>query len=88
MLMMENAEEVQQALERFTKLKQTLIPTELEDYLCFVAKSGDTIFRWAVIKALFREKLIAVIKQFHEQTAIDGEFKCYSSAVSFKCPYK
>lgn len=74
MLMMENAEEVQQALERFSKLKQTQIPSELEDYLCFVAKGGDTIFRWSVIKALFREKLIAVIKQFHEQTAIDGEY--------------
>lgn len=70
---MQNAEEVLQTLERFTKLKQKEIPHELEDYLCFVAKTGDTIFRWAIIKALFREKLITVIKQFYEQTAIDGE---------------
>lgn len=73
MLMMENAEEILQVLERFTKLKQKEIPRELEDYLCFVAKTGDTIFRWTNIKALYREKLIGVIKQFHEQAAIDGE---------------
>lgn len=65
---MENPEEVLQLLERFTKLKQKEIPRELEDYLCFVARTGDTVYRWPIIKHLFREKLIHVIKDFHDNT--------------------
>lgn len=62
-----------QILERFTRLKQKDIPRELEEYLCFVAKTGDTVFRWSAVKALFREKLVSVIKQFHEQSSVDGK---------------
>lgn len=65
---MENAEEVFQILERFSKLKQKDIPKELDDYLCFVAKTGDTVYRWPMIKHLFREKLMQVIKDFYEST--------------------
>ncbi|XP_055633235.1 serine/threonine-protein phosphatase 4 regulatory subunit 2 [Toxorhynchites rutilus septentrionalis] len=65
---MENPEEVLQLLERFTKLKQKEIPRELEDYLGFVARTGDTVYRWAIVKHLFREKLVHVITDFHDNT--------------------
>lgn len=65
---MENPEEVLQLLERFTKLKQKEIPRELEDYLSFVARTGDTNFPWAIVKHLFREKLVHVITDFHDNT--------------------
>ncbi|XP_055540403.1 serine/threonine-protein phosphatase 4 regulatory subunit 2 [Wyeomyia smithii] len=65
---MENPEEVLQLLERFTKLKQKEIPRELDDYLSFVARTGDTVYRWAVVKHLFREKLLHVITDFHDNT--------------------
>uniref|UniRef100_A0A6B2EGN3 Putative serine/threonine-protein phosphatase 4 regulatory subunit 2 isoform x1 n=1 Tax=Phlebotomus kandelakii TaxID=1109342 RepID=A0A6B2EGN3_9DIPT len=68
MLVMENPEEVLQMLERFTKLKPKEIPQELEEYIRHVAKTGDTVYRWPNIKYLFREKLINVIKQFHDST--------------------
>lgn len=65
---MENPEEVLQLLERFTKLKQKEIPRELDDYLGFVARTGDTVYRWAIVKHLFREKLVHVITDFHDNT--------------------
>uniref|UniRef100_A0A1L8DL82 Putative serine/threonine-protein phosphatase 4 regulatory subunit 2 isoform x1 n=1 Tax=Nyssomyia neivai TaxID=330878 RepID=A0A1L8DL82_9DIPT len=65
---MENPEEVLQILERYTKLKPKEIPQELEEYLAYVAKTGDTVYRWPNIKYLFREKLVDVIKQFHDST--------------------
>lgn len=65
---MENPEEVLQLLERFSKLKQKEITPELEDYLSFVARTGDTVYRWAIVKHLFREKLVNVITDFHENT--------------------
>lgn len=65
---MENPEEVLQMLERFTKLKQKEIPRELDDYLGFVARTGDTVYRWAIVKHLFREKLVHVITDFHDNT--------------------
>lgn len=74
MLIMENSEEVLQILERFTKLKPKDIPKELDDYLGYVAKTGDTVYRWSHVKYLFREKLIRVIKDFHETTpSIEGK---------------
>ncbi|XP_055842904.1 serine/threonine-protein phosphatase 4 regulatory subunit 2 isoform X2 [Episyrphus balteatus] len=66
MLNMENAEEVMQILERFTRLKQKEIPKELDDYMHYVAKTGDTVFKWSSLKYLFREKLLNVIKNFHD----------------------
>lgn len=55
-------------LERFTKSKQKDIPRELEDYLNFVARTGDTLYRWVLVKPLFREKLVNVITDFHHST--------------------
>lgn len=63
---MENAEEILQCLDEFSKVRPKDIPRELEEYLCFVAKTGDPIYQWPVIKCLFREKLINVITEFYE----------------------
>lgn len=73
MLGLENAEEVLQILERYTKLKSKDIPQELDDYLSYVAKTGDPVYRWSTIKYFFREKLTTVIKDFHDTTpSIEG----------------
>lgn len=63
---MDNPEEVLQALDEFQKLRPSEIPRELEDYLCFVAKTGDPIYQWSLIKPLFREKLVRVMTDFYE----------------------
>lgn len=74
MLALENAEEVLQVLEQFTKQKSKDIPPELEEYLCYVAKTGDTVYRWPDIQYLFRAKLMSVIKEFHDTTpSIEGK---------------
>uniref|UniRef100_A0A182VWR4 Serine/threonine-protein phosphatase 4 regulatory subunit 2 n=1 Tax=Anopheles minimus TaxID=112268 RepID=A0A182VWR4_9DIPT len=65
---MENQEEILMLLERFTKSKQKDIPRELEDYLNFVARTGDTLYRWVLVKPLFREKLVNVITDFYHTT--------------------
>lgn len=74
MLALENAEEVLQILDRYTKQKSKDIPPELDEYLNYVAKTGDTVYRWPTVQYLFREKLINVIKEFHDTTAsIEGK---------------
>lgn len=69
---MENQEEVLQSLDEFAKLKPKDIPRELEDYLSYVAKTGDPVYQWSIVKCLFREKLLNVITDFYETNpAID-----------------
>lgn len=63
---MENLEEVLQALDEFQKMRPSEIPRELEDYLCWVAKTGDPVYQWSLIKTLFREKLTRVMTDFYE----------------------
>ncbi|EFA02661.1 hypothetical protein TcasGA2_TC008382 [Tribolium castaneum] len=63
---MENPEEILHSLEEFSKTKPKDIPRELEEYLCFVAKTGDPVYQWSAIKSLFREKMINVITEFYE----------------------
>ncbi|XP_032678816.1 serine/threonine-protein phosphatase 4 regulatory subunit 2-like [Odontomachus brunneus] len=63
---MENLEEVLQALDEFQKMRPTEIPRELEEYLCWVAKTGDPVYQWPMIKTLFREKLTRVMTDFYE----------------------
>ncbi|CAK1543172.1 unnamed protein product [Leptosia nina] len=65
---MENAEEVFQFLEEFSKRKPKTIPQELNDYLVYVARTGDPVYQWSLVKCLFKEKLINVITDFHEST--------------------
>ncbi|TGZ48318.1 uncharacterized protein [Temnothorax longispinosus] len=63
---MENLEEVLQALDEFQKMRPSVIPQELEDYLCWVAKTGDPVYQWPLIKTLVREKLTRVMTDFYE----------------------
>lgn len=63
---MENAEEILQCLDEFAKLRPKEIPPELEYYLSFVARTGDPVYQWPLIKCLFREKLLNVITEFYE----------------------
>lgn len=63
---MENPEEVLQALDEFQKMRPTEIPRELEEYLCWVAKTGDPVYQWSLVKVLFREKLTRVMTDFYE----------------------
>lgn len=65
---MDNAEEVMQLLEEFSKMKPKDIPRELEEYLGYVAKTGDPVYQWSLVKCLFREKLMNVITDFYEST--------------------
>ncbi|XP_061403053.1 serine/threonine-protein phosphatase 4 regulatory subunit 2 [Musca vetustissima] len=83
MVTMENAEEVMQILDRFTRLKQKEIPKELDEYLGYVAKTGDTVFKWTSLKYLFREKLLNVIKNFHDSTPRIDEIPQYPNVDPF-----
>ncbi|KAM8718460.1 hypothetical protein ACLKA7_001638 [Drosophila subpalustris] len=83
MVTMENSEEILQILERFTRLKQKEIPKELEDYLQYVAKTGDTMFKWSSLKYLFREKLLSVIKHFNEDSQRLEEIPNYPNVDPF-----
>lgn len=84
MLALENADEILQILDRFTKQKSKDIPPELEEYINYVAKTGDTVYRWPTVQYLFREKLRNVIKDFHDTTAsIEGLFFDHLAIYSF-----
>ncbi|KAL9882568.1 protein phosphatase 4 regulatory subunit 2-related protein isoform 1-T4 [Glossina fuscipes fuscipes] len=83
MVTMENAEEVMQILDRFTRLKQKEIPKELDEYLGYVAKTGDTVFKWSSLKYLFREKLLNVIKHFHDNSPRIDEIPNYPNVDPF-----
>lgn len=63
---MENAEEIFQALDDFAKRKPKVIPRELEEYLAQVARTGDPVYQWPLVRCLFKEKLLNVITDFHE----------------------
>ncbi|KAL1138534.1 hypothetical protein AAG570_008597 [Ranatra chinensis] len=65
---MDNPEEILHSLEEFSKMKPKDIPRELDDYLSYVAKTGDPVFKWSITKCLFREKLLKVITDFYEST--------------------
>uniref|UniRef100_A0A1A9WM93 Serine/threonine-protein phosphatase 4 regulatory subunit 2 n=1 Tax=Glossina brevipalpis TaxID=37001 RepID=A0A1A9WM93_9MUSC len=83
MATMKNAEEVMQILERFTRLKQKEIPKELDEYLGYVAKTGDTVFKWSSLKYLFREKLLSVIKNFLDNTPRSYQIPHYPNVDPF-----
>ncbi|GBP48712.1 hypothetical protein EVAR_88173_1 [Eumeta japonica] len=63
---MENSEEVFQCLDDFVKRKPKTIPRELEEYLAYVARTGDPVYQWSLVKYLFKEKLLNVITDFYE----------------------
>lgn len=63
---MENAEEIFHFLEDFSKRKPKTIPQELNEYLAYVARTGDPVYQWSLVKSLFKEKLLSVITDFYE----------------------
>ncbi|KAG4079673.1 hypothetical protein HA402_009059 [Bradysia odoriphaga] len=65
---LENAEEILQILERYTKQKSKTIPEELNGYLSHVAMTGDSVYTWSKVQYFFREKLAHVLKDFHDTT--------------------
>lgn len=67
--MIENAELVMQMLEMYQIYKQQ-VPVELEEYLRYVAKTGNTLFQWTLVKPFIREKILNVIAEFAEQSAV------------------
>lgn len=67
--MIENAELVMQMLEMYQMYKQQA-PVELEEYLRYVAKTGNTLFQWTLVKPFIREKILNVIAEFAEQSAL------------------
>uniref|UniRef100_A0A2S2ND83 Serine/threonine-protein phosphatase 4 regulatory subunit 2 n=1 Tax=Schizaphis graminum TaxID=13262 RepID=A0A2S2ND83_SCHGA len=67
--MIENAELVMQMLEMYQMYKQQ-VPVELEEYLRYVAKTGNTLFQWTLVKPFIREKIMNVIAEFAEQSAL------------------
>ncbi|CAO1309488.1 unnamed protein product [Diamesa tonsa] len=82
---MDEPELVMQILERFSKLKQNDrdIPRELEEYITFVARTGDSVYHWALVKHLFREKLINVITQFYNDSPNIKELPQYPNVDAF-----
>lgn len=69
-LKMENPEGVLNLLDEFAKLKPKEIPIDLEEYLSYVAKTGDPVYQWSLIKTLYRQKLINVITEFFEMCPV------------------
>lgn len=67
--MIENAELVMQMLEMYQMYKQQ-VPVELEEYLRYVAKTGNTLFQWTLVKPFIREKIMNVIAEFAEQSSL------------------
>lgn len=69
--MIENAELVMQMLEMYQMYKQQ-VPVELEEYLRYVAKTGNTLFQWTLVKPFIREKILNVIAEFADQSALSN----------------
>jgi len=67
--MIENAELLMQMLEMYQMYKQQ-VPVELEEYLRYVAKTGNTLFQWTLVKPFIREKIMNVIAEFADQSAL------------------
>lgn len=47
------------------------ISPSLDEYLTYVAKSGNALFEWNKIKPLFKKKLQIVIQEFHDSSPSD-----------------
>lgn len=63
---MDNPEYTFQILEVFSKVRSKEIPRELEEYISYVARTGDPVFQWSMVKVLIKEKLLAVLNEFVE----------------------
>ena len=92
---MDQPEEILEKLERFNVQKNPEITRELDEYVSFVARTGESVnidimkeifwdpemksnlsllqvFNWALVKKLYREKLINVITEFYNETPTKG----------------
>lgn len=69
---MDNPEEVMQILERFNIARNPEITAQLEEYITFVARTGDSVYAWSLVKNLYREKLLNVITDFYNETPTKG----------------
>ncbi|XP_077289325.1 uncharacterized protein LOC143913429 [Arctopsyche grandis] len=66
--MMENPEEVLSWLEEAARRRPATIPRELDEYLAWVARTGDSVYRWPLVRSLLKEKLIQVLHEFRALT--------------------
>jgi len=80
---MENPENVLMELTGFEKAPLPVIPKSLEDYLVYVAKSGNTVFPWNKIKPLIKSKLEIIIREFNESCP-EGNLPKMPNVESFK----
>jgi len=70
---MENPENVLMELSLLEKNPQcTAISPCLDNYLAYVAKSGNALFAWAKVKPLFKRKLELIIQEFQETSPTDN----------------
>nr|CAG4650425.1 EOG090X0BWU [Sida crystallina] len=63
-------------LNDYEKRKTDEIPKALEEYLAYLAKTGDTLFLWPKIKWLVRHKLELVISLFRESCPTENLPPC------------
>ena len=61
---MDNCEGTHRILELFAKSTTEDIPLELEYYLELVAKTGESIFNWFLIKRLILVKFEQILNEF------------------------
>ncbi|CAG7819093.1 unnamed protein product, partial [Allacma fusca] len=54
--------------------KQEEIPPALENYLKYVAKTGNTVFPWQHVRPLFRLKMLAAINNFAGEMCVNEPF--------------
>jgi len=70
---MENPENVLMELGLLEKNPQiTAIPQCLDEYLGYVAKTGNALFAWPKVKPLFKRKLELIIQEFQETSPTDN----------------
>ena len=69
---MENPENVLMTLSAFEKEPAECIPESLEEYLSYVAKTGNSVFPWTKVKPLLRRKLEKIILEFSESCPADS----------------
>lgn len=58
-------------LTDFVSQKPAEIPSVLDEYLCHIAKTGDTLFPWHKLKPLLCRKLELVMNEFHKVSPTD-----------------
>nr|CAG4641982.1 EOG090X0BWU [Eurycercus lamellatus] len=60
----------------YERQRTTEIPKMLEEYICHLAKTGETLFPWPKIRGLIRHKLETVVASFRESCPTDNIPPC------------